>query len=150
MPAPTLIPVPHGLSRQNVEIAVLAGITNSHPPTTYDPRQALSDADFESLLQRNFLSRDPGISWNPGTREGDTRYATVDTRGLYLRVGILMHPDQLRLEIVESKNLEQENGRIHRTVLPWIENLTNHIERELLRLEQYGSNPVRNSAAGLR
>ncbi|HKC51499.1 MAG TPA: hypothetical protein VKF60_11950 [Myxococcota bacterium] len=139
IPPPTVINVPPGLTGQEVEVAVIAGILNTHPPRSYDPTHELSQADFDAMLVRDFLATAHGHSWFPEARQGDIRYATVDTRGHYLRVAIHMNTQQLRIEIVESRNLMQSDGVIHKTVISWIANLEGNIRRELGRMASYGS-----------
>ena len=138
MPPPTIVPVPHRLSAQAVQIAVVAGIENRHPPATYDPRVPLSDAEFAELMGK-FPFAPRQIGWFAGPLDGDCRYALVDNGESYLKVCVRIQPEALRLEIVESRGLLQENGRIHKTVPDWLGNLSTHLERELLRLDEYGS-----------
>lgn len=139
IPPPVTIDVPPGLTSQEVEVAVIAGILNTHPPVSYDPTRELPQREFDAMLARDFLATAHGRSWFPDARQGDVRYATVDTRGHYLRVAIHMNTRQLRIEIVESRNLLQSNGVIHKKAVAWVENLEAHIRRELGRLASYGS-----------
>ena len=134
IPGPTLIDVPPGLTLQAVEVAVLAGINNVKVPGWYDPTKEVPQVEYDALIEHNFLSMAGGHSWMPGTRTGDVRYATVDTRGHHLKVAIHLALDRLRIEFVESGNLLEENGQIHRKVPEWIGNLAAHIRRELTRL----------------
>jgi hypothetical protein len=134
IPPPTTIDVPRGLNAQAVEVAVVAGILNSHPPLSYDPNHELPATQFDDMLRRDLIEGSHGHSWSPGAREGDVRYATVDTRGHYLRVAIHMSSKQLRIEIVESRNLLQEDGVIHKKVVDWLGNLEAHIRKELDRM----------------
>jgi len=134
IPGPKIVEVPPGLSLQAVEVAVLAGINNVKLPGWYDPTKELPQADFDTMLEHNFVSMAGGHSWLPGVRKDGVRYASVDTRGHHLLVAIHLATDRLSIEFVESRNLLQENGRIHKKVPDWIDNLANHIRRELARL----------------
>ncbi|HTO69055.1 MAG TPA: hypothetical protein VMR31_04270 [Myxococcota bacterium] len=120
-------------------MAVVAGILNVPVKKSYDPTQTLSQRDFDTMLAHEYISSERGRSWFPAERDGNVRYAYVDTRDHYLRVAIHMDPGVLRIEIVESKNLLQEDGRIHKKVPEWIDNLATHIQRELFRLAAYGT-----------
>jgi len=84
-------------------------------------------------------ARADGRSWFPGARQGDVRYASVDTRGHYLQVAIHMSTRELRIEIVESRDLMQSDGMIHKKAVAWVSNLESHIRRELGRLAAYGA-----------
>jgi hypothetical protein len=84
-------------------------------------------------------ARADGRSWFPGARQGDVRYASVDTRGHYLQVAIHMSTRELRIEIVESRDLMQSDGMIHKKAVAWVSNLESHIRRELGRLAAYGT-----------
>ena len=135
IPAPYVIPVPKGLTSQQTEVAVLAGILNTSPPADYDPTKPLSDQEFNTLLWQKFVgSARAGRSWFPESREGRTIFAAVNTRGLYLRAAIETDVDQVRISIVESRNLSQGDGRIRKRAIQWIDNLEAHIRRELGRM----------------
>ena len=139
LPEPILIEFSPGLSRQQVEVAIFAGILNKPPPPSYDPRVDLSSDEFDSMLWTDFVSTARGRSWFPESRDGDTIYTTVNTRGLYLRAGIEIQASRLVIRIVESRNLEQSESRIHKRALKWLRNLELHITRELGRISVLGS-----------
>jgi hypothetical protein len=134
IPPPTTIDVPPGLSLQAVEVAVMAGINNGTAPATYDPTHELPEAEFDAMLDRDFVKVARAGGWFPEARRGDVRYASVDTRGHHLLVGIHLGTQQLRIEIVESRDLLQSDGRIHKAVVSWIGNLESRIRRELGRM----------------
>jgi hypothetical protein len=134
IPAFEPIAVPAGLSLQQVELAILAGITNKSLPRDTDPARTYTDAEFQKLIWDDYLRDAPGRSWFPVSRAPGVVYAAVDTRGHYLRVALQFDRTSIRTEIVESRNLLQEDGRIHKRALSWIENLHAHIRRELTRI----------------
>jgi hypothetical protein len=134
IPGPTVIDVPPGLSLQAVEVAVLAGIENIQVPTWYDPKQVLPQAQFDAMVASSFMSPAGGRSWQAGVRKDDVRYAFVDVRGHHLLVAIHLATDRLRIEFVESRDLLEADGRIHKKVPEWIDHLATHIGRELQRL----------------
>ena len=138
IPGPTVIQVPSGLTEQNVEIAILAAITNRHPPEDYIPSEALSDADFQRLVWRAFLHEAHGRSWTVESRQPAEIVAVVNVRSHYLQLGIPFDTDTVRLEIRGSRNLMQSGNQIHRKVPLWIHGLEERIRRELGRMSFAG------------
>jgi hypothetical protein len=134
IPAFEPIKIPAGLSSQHVELAILSGILNKPPPPQIDPLVPYTDEQFQRLVWDHYLSTAHGRSWFPVSRDPGIVYAAVDTRGHYLRVALMYDTASIRTEIVETKNLKQSEGEIHSRALSWIENLHNHIRRELARL----------------
>ena len=133
-PEPYLIDVPAGMTQRQLEVAIVAGILNSHPPVDYDPMADVSDEEFHALLWQRFVGTARSRSWFPESREGDTIYASVDTRGLYLRAAIERGPGHIRVSISESRNLSEGDGRIHKRAVVWLRNLEAHIRREVGRM----------------
>ena len=119
-------------------MAVFAGILNTHPPDSYDPTHELTQAAFDSLLWKDLISTAHGHSWFPESRGPGVVYAAVDTRGHYLRVAIRFVPNQLQIQMEESRNLLEGDGKIHKKVPAWIANLEEHIRRELGRMSLLG------------
>lgn len=134
IPEPYVIELPPGMTAQQSEVAVLAGILNVPPPAEYDPATALSDEEFNALIWKGFVIKASGRSWFPESRSGSTIYAAVDTRGLYLQARIEIDPHQLRIGITESRNLSQSDSRIHKRAVKWLRNLEIHIRREVNRM----------------
>jgi hypothetical protein len=122
------------MTAQQREVAVIAGILNSHPPESYDPSRELPEQEFNALIWRHFVGTAPGRSWFPESRSGGTIFASVDTRGLYLRAAIEQSPTSLRISLVESRNLSQSETRIHKRAVVWLRNLEAHIRREVARM----------------
>lgn len=139
MPAPIVIDVPPGLSTQNVEIAVIAAITNRRPPPDYLPSQTLSDEEYERLVWQAFLHEAHSRSWAVESRQPGEIIAVVDVRSHYLQLGIPYDQTTVRLEIRETRNLKQSQGRIHRKVPLWIRRLEDRIRRELGRMSFAGA-----------
>ena len=126
--------VPPGLSAQDVEVAILGGIRNKNAGTSYDPLRPMSAADFDRFVFVTYLADEPGRSWFPESRAPGTVIAAVDTRGHYLQVALKFDTSTIRTELLQSKDLLQEDGHIHKKALAWIANLHEHIRRELTRL----------------
>lgn len=134
MPEPYVIPLPAGMTAQQAEVAVICGILNTTPPADYDPMKPLSDEEFKAMIWIRLVGSARSRSWFPESRDGSTIYAAVNTRGHYLRAAIEQKPMEIRMSIVESRNLEQANGRIHEAAVKWMRNLDDHIRREVGRM----------------
>jgi len=141
------IAVPEGLSAQQIELAILSGILNKPPPAQIDPLQTYSDEQFQRLIWEHFLRDAQSRSWFPESTAPGVVYAAVNTRGHYLRVALVFDESAIRTEIVETKNLMQSEGEIHARALKWIENLHDHIRRELSRLA-FASKPAARHRSG--
>lgn len=134
LPEPIEIEVPASLTAQQVELAILSGILNKRPPANYDPRVGLPEAEFQSLVWDHYLQSASARSWFPESREPGYVVAAVSARRHYLRVGISFDTRVITIRILESRNLLQSSGRIHKRVPLWLERLNEHIRRELGRM----------------
>jgi len=138
--------VPQGLTIQDVEVAILAGIRNKSAAVGYDPIRPPSD--FDRFVWASYMIDPPGRSWFPESLQPGTVIAAVDTRGHYLQVALKYDASSIRTEILQTRNLLQEKGEIHKKVLAWIANLHEHITRELNRLAalRRGPPPLQSSS----
>jgi len=134
IPHPTVIEVQPGLSPQNIEVAILAAITNRPPPPDYSPSRSLSDADFERFVWKAFLQRAHTRSWSVEGRKPGQIIAAVTARRHYLELGIHFDSSTITLTLLRSENLQQTETSIHRKVPLWILRLEQRIRRELGRL----------------
>ncbi|HTO06063.1 MAG TPA: hypothetical protein VMR86_03325 [Myxococcota bacterium] len=142
VPIPASLPtitVPQGLTARDVEVAILAGIRNKSAAVGYDP--LVPPANFERFVFASYMTDPPGNSWFPESLQPGTVIAAVDTRGHYLEVALKYDTSAIRTELLQSRNLLQENGRIHKKALAWIANLHEHIQRELNRLARLRMGP---------
>jgi hypothetical protein len=134
IPPFTPIPVPDGLSLQQVELAIMAGILNKPPPPGYDPTLSMSEEEFQRFLWEHFLRDARSRSWFPESVGPGVVKASVNTRGYSLRVALDFDQKTISTRILSSENLSQSDTRIHRRALKWIARLHDHIQRELGRL----------------
>ncbi len=149
LPAPYTLPVPMGLTAQQIEVAVLAGILNMRPPREYDPTKELPREEFDRLIWLRFVGTARSRGWFPESREGETIYAAVYRREHYLRAAIEPQGRNLRIRIVESRNLKQNGRRIHKRAVKWLRNLEAHIRRELGRMSVLAQSAHLRQAADL-
>jgi hypothetical protein len=68
IPEPEVIPIPDGLNKQNVEIAILSAFAVKLPPPGYDPRVLQPPEDFEQLVWRHYVASS-GRAWLIESRE---------------------------------------------------------------------------------
>jgi len=141
---PTLT-VPEGLTARDVEVAILAGIRNKSAAVGYDPLRP--PADFERFVWASYMVDPPGNSWHPESLQPGVVIAAVETRGHYLQVSLKYDPSAIHTQLLQTRDLLQEEGQIHRKVPAWIQNLHEHIQRELLRLAALRHGPPPSSAA---
>lgn len=132
------IPVPPGLSMQQVELAILSAILNKPPPSDIDPRVTLPDDGFQALVWQHYLSDARSRSWFPESREPGIVRAAVNRRGHYLRVALSFDQSYVRSEIEESRELLQTKTHIHRRAITWMNWLHERIRRELGRMAYPG------------
>src|SRR5262245_2512850 len=128
------IHVPAGLSLQQVELAIVAGILNKPPPPGYDPTQPMSEQEFQRFLWEHFLRDARSRSWFPDSVAPGVVSASVNTRGYSLQVALSFDETTIETQLISSENLSQSEPRIHRRALQWIARLHDHIRRELGRL----------------
>lgn len=133
-PGAYLIPLPPGITNQQTEVAILAGILNTSPPADYNPTKELSAEEFNSFIWQKFIGTARARSWFPESRSGNTIYAAVNKGDLYLRAAIERQPGTLRITIAESRGLDHADGQIHKRAITWLNNLDAHIRREVARM----------------
>lgn len=140
IPEPAEISLPPSISTQQAIVAIIAGILNTPPPAGYDPSVELTDREFDAMIWNGFVAQARGKSWFPESRSKNTIYAAVDTRGLFLRVRIDRGPEVIRISVVNSRNLDQSDTRIHKQAIKWLRNLEAHIRREIGRMAVFSAN----------
>jgi hypothetical protein len=106
-------------------------------PTAYDPNRELPQAEFEAMLERDYLSRAHIRRWFPEWEKDDVRYASVDSwQEFHLLVGIHLATDEVRVEYVESRNMNEHAGRVEERARAWMNELSARIDEELVSLSR--------------
>jgi len=118
------IAVPAGLSANDVEVAVLYELANRNVPTNLTPGEQISNNAMKAL----FLFRYQNVSdrkwgWYPESAEPGVIYAGFEKRTFYLRVAIAYGDSIVQTRIIESKELQQSDERIHKSAVQWIDEL---------------------------
>jgi len=92
---------------------VLAGVDDVVVPPAYDPKRELPPAEFQTMLDQDYLSRTRSGVWFPEWGSEGIRYASVDSwQEYHLLVCIHMTTNEVRIEYVESRNMKEHAGRV--------------------------------------
>ena len=135
---PLNTPVPSNLTQEETEIAIVAMLSAPLEEVQADPntKTLVIASPLGAMLWDHYRrGRSPRKkswfleSWDPGLLYlGYLGYR----RGLfYMRVAIKTGVPTFSLRIVESRNLDQTHGRIHKNAKVWVGNLEADIRRAL-------------------
>lgn len=132
------IDVPKGLSKQQVEFAILASLANQPPPEGLSPELEITDRALKAWFGfgYNSVSGDRA-GWFLEGREGGQIFAGLQRSSYYLRVAIDYSPQRVSFHVVDSRNLRETKYTIHRTAVRWIQDLEIAIRRSLGQLSVY-------------
>ena len=73
--------------------------------------------------------------WFPEWRAGDVRYASVDNwQEYHLLVGVHLDTDQVRIEYIESRNMDEHAGRVNDRARAWMDNLAFRINQAFIQI----------------
>jgi len=126
------IAVPAGLNANDVEVAVLYELANQNIPTDLTPGQQISNNAMKALFLFRYRSvSDRKQGWYPESAEPGVIYAGLEKGPYYLRVGIDYTDTSIQTHIIESKQLNQTDDRIHKAAIQWIDQLEMRIRRAL-------------------
>lgn len=130
-PRPPL-PVPPNLSQSDVEVVILFDLANQPLPTEFSHGERIADNALKAVLGWRYHSAAPNTSmWFPESVESGVIYAGYQVRTHYLRAAIQYNAQTVTTRIVDSKNLNQKNGRIHPNAFVWMDQLETRIRRAL-------------------
>lgn len=124
------IPVPYGLTENQVQIAILSAMDQPSPKLSQGAEitdRALSVALPGYGDRRNwyFEDRRPGII-----------YAGYQRRNWYMRVAVRYDTRVVTLFIEESRNLKQSGNKIHKTAIAELHTLEDRLRRSLGQMAQ--------------
>jgi hypothetical protein len=124
------IAVPAGLSGADVQFAILRELLGTKA-NELTPGAEITDRALEAVLAgyRSVSRRRAG--WYPESVEPGVVHAGFESRAFYLGVAIHHSASSVQVAIVESRNLDQANGTIHRNALVWTDQLETRIRRAL-------------------
>lgn len=127
------IPVPAGLSLEQVEVSILAALAKSPVPYELSGGPNIGDeamsALFGSFRFESVRFEEP--DWFPESRQPGLIHAGHEVRQHYLQVRIDYTTSDVRLTITDSANLDQHGTTIHRNANDWVRVLESRIARSL-------------------
>jgi hypothetical protein len=132
-PAP--IPVPAGLEANEVEFAILLAIADPPDPPRLSPGQRITDHVLDAVIWSYDSVEEPRTEpWYFEAREPSAIVAGYQHGPLYMRVRVKYDTKSVSLSIVESRNFDQTETRIHRGAFSRLQVLENRIRRSLGRM----------------
>ena len=130
--SPSPILVPHGLNENDVENAILFAIADKPPPPDLTPGQRIADnalsAFFAAYYEKVGSARE---YWYFEDRADGVVYAGFQDRRYYMRTAVHYDAEKVRMEILESRNLRQNYGYIHKKAFDYLMILESRIRRLL-------------------
>lgn len=129
------INVPSGLNESAVELAVIMAVLDATKPPDMTVGQQITDNVLSSVL-RGYTSMRTRNAWFYEAREPGSVYAGFQHRGYYMRVKADYSASNVILKIVESRGLDQNRDRIHKSALRWMGGLEDRIRRSLGNVAQ--------------
>lgn len=128
--SPPPISVPSGLNANAVELAVLMAVVDAKGPPQLTVGQQITDNVLSAVLG-GYGSLQRRNAWYYEGREPGVVYAGFQHRGHYMKVAVGYSAQDVRLAIVESRNLKQSDSRIHKTAMKYLQSLEDRLRRSL-------------------
>lgn len=126
---------PTGLNDNAVELAVIMAVVDATKPPDLTVGQQITDNVLSSVL-RGYSSVRSRNAWFYEGREQGAIFAGHQRKGTYMKVRISYSATEIRLQILESRDLDQSDTRIHKTALIWLSDLEDRIRRSLGNVAQ--------------
>lgn len=136
------IPVPPGLTANQVEVAILAALANTPVPKELSDGAAIADEAMTALFGpiRYQSLKSSRHEWYPESRQPGQIIAGMNTRSHYLQVRLDFDTANIRPSISGSRNLSQSETRIHTNAIEWVYRLEDRIRRSLGIMSAYRTN----------
>jgi len=130
--SPTPISVPRILNKSDVELAVLLAVADRPPPPTLTPGQQITDNVLGAVVGRAYdRVSSPRQEWYYEDRDVGVVFAGYQRGKFYMRVAVRYDAVNVKMEIMESRNLSQSDGSIHKNAFVWLQTLENRVRRTL-------------------
>jgi hypothetical protein len=126
---------PAGLNDNAVELAVIMAVVDATRPPDLTIGQQITDSVLSSVL-RGYSSVRSRNAWFYEGREQGAIFAGHQRKGTYMKVRISYSASEIKLQILESRDLDQSDTRIHKTALVWLSDLEDRIRRSLGNVAQ--------------
>lgn len=130
-----VITPPPGLNENAVELAVIMAVLDATKPPDMTIGQQITDNVLSNVL-RGYSSVRSRNAWFYEGREKGVILAGCQRRGAYMKVKISYDSSQVRMQIVESRDLDQSEDRIHKVALQWLDDLDDRVRRSLGNVAQ--------------
>ncbi len=136
------LPVPAGLTLDQVEVAILAALANTPVPRELSDGAAIADralATFFGPLRYQSVQASHNQEWYPESRQPGTIVAGLNVRSHYLQVRLDLSVSSIRTSITGSRGLKQSETQIHANAIEWVHRLEDRIRRSLGIMSAYGT-----------
>lgn len=134
------IPVPPGLTGEQVEVAILAALANTPVPKELSEGAALADramAVFFGPGRYQTIQSSRSQEWFPESRQPGRIIAGKSIRSHYLQVRLDFDTSSIRPSISGSRNLKQSEKDIHINAIEWTHQLEDRIRRAVGFMSAY-------------
>ena len=126
-------PIPPTLTKKDVEKVIISGALKSPTKKERSAGQEIAEAALSALIS-GYSNNNP---WKYESRSNDVIYAGYNVRSHYMRVAIDYSGTYVTYDIVDSKNLDQEDGYIHENALIWLGRLDDRVRYALGFYDRY-------------
>jgi|CXWL01.1.fsa_nt_gi hypothetical protein len=136
------IPVPPGLTLNQVEVAILAALAKQPVPKELSEGADIADramAAYFGPLRYQSARSSRSQEWYPESRQSGQIVAGLNVRSHYLQVRLDFDAAEIRPSISNSRNLSQSETRIHSNAIEWVHRLEDQIRRSVGFMSAYGA-----------
>lgn len=130
------IPVPSGLSKTDVELAILMAIEDQPLPPELTPGQEITDSALRAALPgyarvADRKEREYENPWYFLDRQPGAVVAAYQRNHLYMRVRFEFDTEEIEPEIIDSRHFRQTDTRIHKNAYVFLRDLERRLRRAL-------------------
>ncbi len=127
--APILIPA--GLSTQEVKLAILSAIYPDKAPREWTPMEKMTDNALKAAFGFGYSKVNRSGQWFIEEVKEKSVVAGFERGKYYFRVEFIAEGNQLIQRIDGSRNLEQSNNSIHKSVFDWLGEMESKIRQSM-------------------
>ena len=136
--SPLMVEVPPELTRDQVEIALIAALANRPIPGGLDSDEMTVENVFDALYGwRRGEGETRALEWLPEERQPGVIVAGYTWRSHYLKVGLDFDEEIVEVYILDSRNLNQTDNEIHKTAVALVRALGIRLEQSLAQMIAY-------------
>ena len=139
--SPSPILVPPGLNKNDVENAILFAIADKPAPPDLAPGQRIADNALSAFFGAYYEKVGSARQYRYFEDRADgVVYAGFQDRRYYMRTAVHYDAEKVRMEILESRNLRQNYGYIHKKAFDYLMILESRIRRLLGQIARHNAN----------